>query len=104
MGAGERRGAWEAKETAWGCRMGLQKATFMPILEPKIAAFKPTIQVIQVSLVARGLVSARGHPRGHPGWCGAAVGGVGWLPTRGRRTGQISEIAPPLKSPKCFEN
>ena len=47
-----------------------------PILEPKIAAFKPTIQVIQVSLVARGLVSARGHARGHPGWCGAAVGGA----------------------------
>ena len=64
----------------------------MLILEPKIAAFKPTIQVIQASLVARGLVS--GHPRGRPGWCGAAVGGVGWLPTRGRRTGQISEIAP----------
>ena len=74
--------------------MGLQKAIFMLILEPKIAAFKPTIQVIQASLVARGLVSARGHPWGRPGWCGAAVGGVGWLPTRGRRTGQISEIAP----------
>ena len=80
--------------------MGLQMAIFMPILEPKIAVFKPTIQVIQASLVARGLVSARGHPRGRPGWCGAAVGGVGWLPTRGRRTGQISEIAP-TATPKC---
>ena len=89
MGAGERRGACEAGETAWGCRMGLQKAIFMPILEPKVAVFKPLIQVIQTSLVARGLVSARGHSRGRPGWCGAAVGGVGWLPTRGRRTGQI---------------
>ena len=92
MGAGERRGAWEAGETAWGCRMGLQKAIFMPILEPKIAVFKPTIQVIQASLVARGLVSARGHPRGRPGWCGAAAGGVGWLLARGRRTRQISQI------------
>ena len=82
--------------------MGLQKATFMLILEPKIAAFKPTIQVIQASLVARGLVSARGHPRGRPGWCGAAVGGVGWLPTRGRRTAQISEIAPAAEIPVMF--
>ena len=92
MGAGERQGAWEAGETAWGCRMGLQKAIFMPILEPKIAVFKPTIQVIQASLVARGLVSARGHPRGRPGWCGAAAGGAGWLLARGRRTRQISQI------------
>ena len=78
-----------------GLQNGAAKGNFHSlILEPKIAAFKPTIQVIQTSLVARGMVSARGHPRGRPGWCGAAVGGVGWLPTRGRRTGQISEIAP----------
>ena len=57
MGAGERRGAWEAGEAACGCRMGI----FKPIFEPKIAVFKPSIQVIQASLVARGLVSARGH-------------------------------------------
>ena len=82
--------------------MGLQKATFMPILEPKIAAFKPTIQVIQVSLVARRLVSARGRPRGRPGWCGAAAGGVGWLLTRGRRTGQIYEIAPAAEIPVMY--
>ena len=63
--------------------MGLQKAIFMPILEPKIAVFKPTIQVIQASLVARGLVSARGRPRGRPGWCGAAAGGAGWLLAKG---------------------
>ena len=92
MGAEERRGAWEAGEAAWGYRMGLQKAIFMPILEPKIAVFKPTIQAIQASLVARGLVAARGHPRGRPGWCGAAAGGVGWLRTKGRRTRQISQI------------
>ena len=65
--------------------MGLQKAIFKPIFDPKIAVFKPIIQVILASLMARGQVSARGHSRGRPGWCGAAVGGVGWLPTRGRR-------------------
>ena len=60
-----------------GLQNGAAKGNFHAILEPKIAALKPTIQVIQVSLVARGLVSARWHSRSRPGWCGEAVGGRG---------------------------
>ena len=75
-----------------GLQNGAAKGNFMPILEPKIAFFKPTVQVIQASLVARRLVCTRGHPRGRPGWCGAAAGGAGWLLARGRRTRQIFQI------------
>ena len=76
-----------------GGRMRLQKGNFQANFEPKIAVFKPTIQVIQTSLVAVG----RCPPEGTPGAArdGAARRwGVGWLLTRGRRIGHISEITP----------
>ena len=42
------RGRWGAPGSlgGGGGRMGLHKAIFMPVLEPNIAVFKPTIQVI----------------------------------------------------------
>ena len=46
-------------------------------------------QALSVPLVTRGRVSIQGHPRGCPGWCGSAVGGIGRLHTRESRKPQI---------------
>ena len=59
---------------------------------PESDTFKPSARPVSVSLVPHGHWSARGRPRGRPGWCETAAGGVGWLLARGRRTRQISQI------------
>ena len=80
--------------------MGIQNGTakakfnFEPIFKPMSAVFKPTIPVIQTSLMAHGQVSVRGHPMGRPGWCGTVVGAAGRLLFGARRAGQISGNRP----------
>ena len=101
------RGRWGAPGSlrGGGGRMGLQNGAAKGNFHANLRAQDRCFQAHNSSNSGiAGGPWAGVRPRAPIHWCGAAAGGVGWLLTRGRRTGQISEIAPPLKSPRCFEN